>query len=244
MSDRSAGKPAPTSGGALKRVLRACGIMPLYAWLRRDRRSKLRAELDFQKQWASEFREHQDVVLECWRKYRHLDDIIRIAGLTDFSKVLDIGCGVSTVLHFVPGKRFGIDPLAEEYRRIYAYPEEMVIQKSEGEYIPFASHFFDAVFCTNVLDHVSDPEAVLTEVKRVLKPQGRFVLAVEIFPKSVTRTPCHPHSFTLEKVLDLTKRAGFETLFSQTAPWFGLRNYVNGGREPTGEEVILILRMT
>jgi SAM-dependent methyltransferase len=42
--------------------------------------------------------------------------------------------------------------------------------------LPFAEGTFDAVLCTQVLEHVPEPKAVLTELCRVLKPGGRLFL--------------------------------------------------------------------
>ena len=242
MSENTVGESVVATVSPLKRLVRAVGLVAMYNWLRRDRRTKLQAELDFQREWVREFCANKDLVLEYWRRHRYFDEIVRTTGLSDSSKVLDVGCGISTVLHFVPGRRFGIDPLADEYVRIYDYPRDITIKKSQGERIPFAESFFDVVFCTNVLDHVVEPHAVLAEVRRVLKPDGHFVLTVEVFPEPVPRSPCHPFSFTGQAVLDLVTEAGFEGTFSRTSPWFGLRNYVKGIRKANGEEIIMILR--
>ena len=42
------------------------------------------------------------------------------------------------------------------------------------ESIPYANETFDLVFSDNVVEHLSDPNAVLNEVRRVLKPGGLF----------------------------------------------------------------------
>ena len=41
----------------------------------------------------------------------------------------------------------------------------------------FADRTFDAVYMMEVLEHVKDPQAALSEVRRVLKDGGRFVLS-------------------------------------------------------------------
>ena len=43
--------------------------------------------------------------------------------------------------------------------------------------LPFADKSFDMVFSFDAFEHVSNPEKMLSEVKRVLKPGGRFVMS-------------------------------------------------------------------
>jgi SAM-dependent methyltransferase len=45
----------------------------------------------------------------------------------------------------------------------------------DGENIPFAEGSFDLVFSNQVLEHVRNPDHVVSEVYRVLKSGGRFV---------------------------------------------------------------------
>ena len=44
-----------------------------------------------------------------------------------------------------------------------------------GESIAYANETFDLVFSNNAVEHLSDPDAVLKEVRRVLKPGGLFL---------------------------------------------------------------------
>jgi 2-polyprenyl-3-methyl-5-hydroxy-6-metoxy-1,4-benzoquinol methylase len=44
-----------------------------------------------------------------------------------------------------------------------------------GEQLPFAGESFDLVVCVWVLEHLREPEGVLREVRRVLRPAGHFV---------------------------------------------------------------------
>jgi len=46
-----------------------------------------------------------------------------------------------------------------------------------GERLPLASGWFDLVICTQVLQYVPDPPAMLAEIFRVLKPGGRLLLS-------------------------------------------------------------------
>ncbi len=161
------------------------------------------------------------------------------------SRVLDVGCGISTVLHFVEGERYGIDPLAEEYKKIYDYPDGIKLVQALSEVIPFEDSYFDVVFCTNVLDHVEDPDKTVAEVLRVLKPGGFFVLTVEVFPKKVTRDPAHPHLF-MEKDVRAMVAGRFEKVFDKSSPMMELEEKDGKLRlveSPKGtRELVLLLK--
>lgn len=49
--------------------------------------------------------------------------------------------------------------------------------------LPFADEFFDTIVCTETLEHVADPAAVVREMARVLKPGGHVILTTpQYFP--------------------------------------------------------------
>lgn len=202
--------------------------------------NKYAVELSFQVGWAKEFKQSKFKVLEYWKKYRYLDEINTICKITEDSKVLDVGCGISTVLHYVKGKKFGIDPLADEYLRLYKYPEGINIKKGFGEHIPFRDEYFDVVFCSNVLDHVTDQKKTVDEIHRILKESGYFVLTVELFREKTKRNHAHTSSLTKRNVYSFLGDR-FNTIFEKESPWIGIRNYVNGSRESHNEELIMIL---
>ena len=52
-----------------------------------------------------------------------------------------------------------------------------------GEELPVRSESMDLVVCCNVLDHTSDPDAVLKEIHRVLKSKGIFFFNVDTFSR-------------------------------------------------------------
>jgi SAM-dependent methyltransferase len=219
----------------LKAKLKKLGLQKL-RWLIR---SKYSLELAFQKEWAEEFKQNKDKVLEYWKNYRYLDDVNKICKITKDSTVLDVGCGVSSVLHFVEGKRFGVDSLADEYSEIYDYPEGITLKKGFGEYLPFPNNYFDVVFCSNAIDHVTHPKKTINEISRVLKNDGHLVLTVEIFKDKKKRDPSHPHSFLLKDVFGLLQN-GFNLRFIGTSDWIGIRRYVKGLTETSQTELILI----
>jgi SAM-dependent methyltransferase len=201
---------------------------------------KYDAELLSQREWARQFKENKSKVLEYWKKHRYLDDINMICKIAEDTRILDVGCGISTVLHFIKGKRFGIDPLADEYLKMYEYPEGVDIKKGFGEDIPFPNEHFDVVFCTNVLDHVTDPSKTVDEIYRVLKASGHFALTVGIFRGKRKRGPKHPHSFTKRDVYSLLEDR-YKIIFEKETLRIGLRAYLNDSRRSHNKGLIAIL---
>ncbi len=93
--------------------------------------------------------------------------------------VLDIGCGLDTVLDFLPEvSGYTLDPLAA---RLAELGLNRTITHTSGvfETLPFADRSFDRVFIMNVLDHVRSPSEGVREIARVLKPGGVLVLSVD-----------------------------------------------------------------
>ena len=197
--------------------------------------------LVFWELFARKFKQNRHKLSEYWEKYRYLGDIQTICKITENTRILDVGCGICTVLHCVEGSKFGIDPLADELLKIYTYPEDISIKKGFGENIPFPDEYFDVVFCSNVLDHTEDPRNTAAEIHRVLKADGYFVLTVEFFKEKVERDPVHPHSFTKKDVCSLLEDK-FNVIFEKESPFIGLSGYLDGSRQARNKELVMILQ--
>lgn len=103
--------------------------------------------------------------------YRHIS---ALAG-NFHGKVLDIGCGqkpYQQVFHNVD-RYLGLERDTETNRRTnkadYYY---------QGDHLPFADGEFDGVFCSQVLEHVFNPDQFMAEIARVLKTDGMLLLTV------------------------------------------------------------------
>lgn len=182
-------------------------------------REKEAHELEFQKIWQQYDRDIlKGKLLEYWKTYRFFDEVRSFITPLRGKRVLDIGCGVISVLNLIkePGAELhGIDPLVDEYRKLYRLDEGIGWSAAPGEEVPFPDGYFDVVFCTNVLDHTEDPDRVLSEIRRALKDGGLLVLTVDVFKTSEARDAAHPHSFTDERVDGLISSHGMKAAYSR-----------------------------
>lgn len=114
--------------------------------------------------------------------------------------VLDIGPGPLGFPDACPARvSIGLDPLAERYAQHgLMLPDSPAVYLSTGaEHIPLVSGTVDVVLARNSLDHVDDPEQVLREVQRVLRPGGTLILNFDV-EHAPTKT--EPHSLTVTGV--------------------------------------------
>jgi SAM-dependent methyltransferase len=95
------------------------------------------------------------------------------------AKILEIGCGRGAMLDHLRGAGHavtGIDIDAAALSQCQeSYPGLSVFVAS-GDALPFADGSFDIVLSFDVFEHIKDSDRHLAQVRRVLKPGGRYVL--------------------------------------------------------------------
>jgi len=112
-------------------------------------------------------------------------------GISKNGTILEIGCGPICLSQAIPnGKKTYLDPLLDDFRRLF--PGEL----PDGEYIATSAekiarpnHSYDLIVCLNTLSHTLNPELVLNEIERLLKPHGKLLLGIRTY--SVWRAKLH-----------------------------------------------------
>lgn len=95
-------------------------------------------------------------------------------------KILDLGCGGGHERLSTYGKIYGIDISKESIKnakKIYPFVVEGDLTKK----LPYASNYFDIVFCSEVFGHIDneDKDKFLNEMTRVLTFGGFLVMSAE-----------------------------------------------------------------
>ena len=120
----------------------------------------------------------------------------KLGGRVDGMKVLEIGCGrgIGTGIIF---ERFGareihsfdVDPeMVEKARkRLSGYPQDRLkLFVGDAASIDAEDNSFDAVFDFWIIHHVPDWRKAVSEIRRVLKPGGKFFFG-EVTSKALGR---------------------------------------------------------
>ncbi len=115
-------------------------------------------------------------------RFKLFDPIMAAEGGWAGRDVLDLGCAGGFMAEALAERGahvVGIDPAAQaiEAARAHAAREGHAIRYDVGvgEALPYADASFDAVVCVDVLEHVADLGAVLSQTQRVLRPGGLFL---------------------------------------------------------------------
>lgn len=93
--------------------------------------------------------------------------------------LVDVGCGLKQYEIY-------LRPFVERYYGTEFSPESgfggnCADVASDAAAMPFADQSIDTIICTEVLEHVSDPEKTISEFARVLRPDGVIITTAPFF---------------------------------------------------------------
>ncbi len=124
------------------------------------------------------------------------------------ARVLDAGCGEGAYVGRFPNARVvGVDLAVGDSSWDYTG----LNVRADLARLPFADRSFDSCINIVTLEHVPEPRAVLTELSRVLKRNGRIlIVAPQLW--EVHQAPHDYFRFTRYGLEHLLSQAGFEAI--------------------------------
>ncbi|WP_233841076.1 class I SAM-dependent methyltransferase [Dyella sp. 2HG41-7] len=125
---------------------------------------------------------------------------------------MDIGAADCWVESLLPA---GVEYVALDYpstgRDLYGGTPHVF---ADGACLPFPNECFDGVACLEVLEHVPDPMAVMTEIERVLKPAGRAWISMP-FLYPLHDLPFDFQRYTEQGLMRIASRCGLQVVSIQ-----------------------------
>jgi SAM-dependent methyltransferase len=108
--------------------------------------------------------------------------IERVRPVNPEARVLEVGSGAHGLIFFLGlANAVGVDPLADIYPSLFPeWQRRAKTLRAYGEALPFETASFDLVLSDNVIDHAENPDAILAEIARVLRPGGVLYFTVNV----------------------------------------------------------------
>jgi SAM-dependent methyltransferase len=148
-----------------------------------------------------------------------------VAGLDPVADALDVGCGDGRLTALLPAERVtAADVSAVALGRARGrLPEAELLELEPDGPLPLPDSAFDLVLCAETIEHVRDVQLLLSEIRRVLRPEGRLAVTTPAHGRATALAmaargfehgldPLSPHLrfFTRRSLRKLLNELGFE----------------------------------
>lgn len=139
-------------------------------------------------------------------------------------KILDIGCGggatIRRLIKYSPeGEVYGIDISEESVKKAKEVNgkllgKQVFVETGTAEHLQFCDKTFDIVTAVETVYFWPNIENCFKEVKRVLKPNGQFVIILEIADNASRwqKLVNGMNVYTLSQLKAILEKAGFENI--------------------------------
>jgi SAM-dependent methyltransferase len=137
-------------------------------------------------------------------------------------EALDVGCGIGDFLNYRPHTTgVDINPASVEWCNQQGLDARIM----SPDNLPFEDCTFDSAILDNVLEHLDEPQALLGEIYRVMRPKGTLVVGVPgrrgyasdpdhkiFYDEASLISTLTKASFGLQKILDMPLRSNWLTV--------------------------------
>jgi SAM-dependent methyltransferase len=142
--------------------------------------------------------------------YHHLESTRRQWTAPSLPRAVDVGSGVTFFPFSVARLGFHVtctdtdpvcaDDIPKAGRVMPHGPGKVEFRLSEGVNLPFQDNEVDVVFCISVLEHISNFENTISEMARILRRGGLFVLTIDLDLRGDTEIGVEKHKKLLDEL--------------------------------------------
>lgn len=145
---------------------------------------------------------------------------IKLSKINFSGELLDIGCGKMPYKEYVLENSEVTKYVGLDIDTAIVYDQNIKPDFLwDGQVMPFKDNSFDCAFGTEVLEHCPNPEVILKEVNRVLKPDGVFFFTVP-FLWNLHETPHDEYRYTPFALKRHLENSGFSSIqINATGGW-------------------------
>jgi ubiquinone/menaquinone biosynthesis C-methylase UbiE len=112
-----------------------------------------------------------------------VEHIVRRAGVTADSAVLEVGCGTANHLAAVrrdTGARcHGLEPSEQMLQVAATHPEDLELRQGYAEELSFPDRSFDLIMSVDMIHYVREPRRYFDRAFAALRPGGHFVTVTD-----------------------------------------------------------------
>jgi SAM-dependent methyltransferase len=115
--------------------------------------------------------------------FQQIEDAMVREGAVPGGRTLDVACGIGRLTARFKesgGQGWGIEPSDEMLglSRLIVPRDAVILTRGVAETMPFRNGSFDRIVCQGALDHFVEPHAFMAEAARIIKQDGRVILAL------------------------------------------------------------------
>jgi ubiquinone/menaquinone biosynthesis C-methylase UbiE len=125
------------------------------------------------------FHQHSNYFVRFIERIR-VKAIFREVDIKEADHIIEIGCGAGNVIEKSSGYRlFGTDISFSVLKKARQRLNEGVhLFQADAQNLPCKDRVFTHIICSEVLEHVLDPSAAISEMARILRSEGTVVISV------------------------------------------------------------------
>ena len=161
----------------------------------------------------------------------NLDFLSKVELLNPDSKILEIGCGIGTIVSELSGQGYditGVDISSEAIAYGLKKYGDIKLEVQPAEVLPYDDRSFDIVLSFDLLEHIAQTDRHISEVFRVLRPDGYHlfqtpnkysnVIFETLSKKSLKWRQFHPSLHTPRQLKQRMAGHGFGVQFVKMNP--------------------------